>query len=138
MFNAGLNDSSVILKDADGHALMAHKMYDMKIMEGNNILPGSIEAICSGWTNTTVLTSLKANLKKMASDTNPWLNFYISFSPAESIVDTDCPICVLYGEKDIQVRPELNILKRNESNRKRQLRTKSSIPTCPNRSDIGI
>ncbi|WP_368661585.1 alpha/beta hydrolase, partial [Bacteroides acidifaciens] len=56
-----------------------------------------------------VHTSLKANLKKIAADNNPWLNYYVSFSPAESIADTDCPVFVLYGEKDIQVRPELNM-----------------------------
>ena len=47
--------------------------------------------------------------EKIAADNNPWLNFYIGFSPAESIADTDCPVFALYGEKDIQVRPELNM-----------------------------
>ena len=69
----------------------------------------NIEAICANWVNTPVHTSLKANLKKIAADNNPWLNYYICFSPAESIADTDCPVFVLYGEKDIQVRPELNM-----------------------------
>lgn len=86
-----------------------HKMYELKIMKGNSVASDSIEAICSDWGNTPVHASLKANLKKIASDSNPWLNFYIGFSPAESIAKTDCPIFVLYGEKDIQVRPELNI-----------------------------
>lgn len=49
------------------------------------------------------------NLKKIASDTNPWVNFYIGFSPAESISTTCCPVFVLYGERDIQVKPELNM-----------------------------
>lgn len=86
-----------------------HKMYELKIIKGNSVASDSIEAICSDWGNTPVHASLKANLKKIASDSNPWLNFYIGFSPAESIAKTDCPIFVLYGEKDIQVRPELNI-----------------------------
>lgn len=85
------------------------KMYELKIREGNNMAVGNIEAICANWKNTPVHTSLKANLKKIAADNNPWLNFYIGFSPAESIADTDCPVFVLYGEKDIQVRPELNM-----------------------------
>ena len=86
-----------------------HKMYELKIIKGNSVASDSIEAIYSDWGNTPVHASLKANLKKIASDSNPWLNFYIGFSPAESIAKTDCPIFVLYGEKDIQVRPELNI-----------------------------
>lgn len=86
-----------------------HKMYELKISEGNNMAVENIEAICANWVNTPVHTSLKANLKKIAADNNPWLNYYICFSPAESIADTDCPVFVLYGEKDIQVRPELNM-----------------------------
>lgn len=86
-----------------------HKMYELKIIKGHSVASDSIEAIYSDWGNTPVHASLKANLKKIASDSNPWLNFYIGFSPAESIAKTDCPIFVLYGEKDIQVRPELNI-----------------------------
>ena len=85
------------------------KMYELKIREGNNMAVGNIEAICANWKNTPVHTSLKANLKKIAADNNPWLNFYIGFSPSESIADTDCPVFALYGEKDIQVRPELNM-----------------------------
>lgn len=86
-----------------------HKIYELRIMKGNSIASDCIEAICSKWGNTPVHASLKANLEKIASDFNPWLNFYIGFSPAESIANTDCPIFVLYGEKDIQVRPELNM-----------------------------
>ena len=86
-----------------------HKMYELKIRNGNNMAVDNIEAICANWGNTPVQASLKANLKKIAADNNPWLNYYVSFSPAESIADTDCPVFVLYGEKDIQVRPELNM-----------------------------
>lgn len=86
-----------------------HKIYELRIMKGNSIASDYIEAICSKWGNTPVHASLKANLEKIASDSNPWLNFYIGFSPAESIANTNCPIFVLYGEKDIQVRPELNM-----------------------------
>ncbi len=85
------------------------KMYELKIREGNNMTVDSIEAICANWGNTPVYTSLKSNLTKIASDTNRWLNYYIGFAPAESIANTDCPIFVLYGEKDIQIRPELNM-----------------------------
>ena len=85
------------------------KMYELKIREGNNMTVDSIEAICANWGNTPVYTSLKSNLTKIASDTNRWLNYYIGFAPVESIANTDCPIFVLYGEKDIQIRPELNM-----------------------------
>ncbi|MCM1311915.1 MAG: alpha/beta hydrolase [Bacteroides sp.] len=86
-----------------------YKMYDLKITKGNNTATDSIDAICKKWNNTHAHTSLKTNLKSISSDTNPWLNFYIRFSPAKSISATHCPVFVLYGEKDIQVRPELNM-----------------------------
>ena len=91
------------------YAEALHKMYELKITKGDSVAVGNIEAICANWENTPVHTSLKSNLTKIASDTNRWLNYYISFSPAESIADTDCPVFVLYGEKDIQVSPELNM-----------------------------
>lgn len=86
-----------------------HNVYDLKITKGNEVAIESIEAICKNWSNTSVYTALMSNLKKIASDTNPWLNFYIGFSPAESISTTRCPVFVLYGERDIQVKPELNM-----------------------------
>ena len=88
---------------------------------------GNIEAICANWKNTPVHTSLKANLKKIAADNNPWLNFYIGFSPAESIADTDCPVFALYGEKDITSSPGTeyasNATTRPESDRETLSRT---------------
>lgn len=86
-----------------------HNIYDLKITKGNDVAIESIEAVCKNWSNTPVHTALMSNLKKIASDTNPWLNFYIGFSPAESISTTRCPVFVLYGERDIQVKPELNM-----------------------------
>lgn len=88
-----------------------HNIYDLKITKGNDVAIESIEAVCKSWSNTPFHTALMPNLKKIASDTNPWLNFYIGFSPAESISTTRCPVFVLYGERDIQVKPELNMQK---------------------------
>ena len=86
-----------------------HNIYDLKITQDDEIAIDSIDAICKNWSNTPIHTALMSNLKKIASDTNPWLNFYIGFSPAESILTTRCPVFVLYGERDIQVKPKLNM-----------------------------
>ena len=86
-----------------------HNIYDLKITKSNEVPIDSIEALCKNWSNTPAHTALMVNLKKIASDTNPWLNFYIGFSPAESILTTRCPVFVLYGERDIQVKPKLNM-----------------------------
>lgn len=46
----------------------------------------NIEAICANWVNTPVHTSLKANLKKIAADNNPWLNYYICFHRRKALL----------------------------------------------------
>ena len=86
-----------------------HKMYELKITRVIVWLLAILRLYVQIGRIHQFTSSLKSNLTKIASDTNRWLNYYISFSPTESIADTDCPIFVLYGEKDIQVRPELNM-----------------------------
>lgn len=86
-----------------------HKLYAVKIARGNDAAVKSLDTICSGMGNTPVHASLKNNLQKIAGENSPWLAGFIGFSPAESIASTKCPTLVLYGEKDIQIRPELNM-----------------------------
>lgn len=85
------------------------KMYDGMIAEGWEKGAGRIDLLCAEWPATPVYASLKANLKKIAATGNPWLEYFIGFSPAANISRTKCPAFVLYGEKDIQVRPSLHM-----------------------------
>ncbi|WP_390599803.1 alpha/beta hydrolase family protein [Bacteroides sp. f07] len=87
------------------------KLYRMKAIDESIIPTNLVDTICADWQHNQVYASLKSNLEKMASDTNPWLNYYIRFTPSQYIATTACPIFVLYGERDIQVRPELNMPK---------------------------
>ena len=52
---------------------------------------------------------MKANLQLIAKSSSPYLEYFVKYSPAKVISATKCPMFILYGEKDIQVRPELNM-----------------------------
>ena len=41
---------------------------------------------------------------------NPWLNFFATYSPAQAIECTTCPVLALAGERDTQVDPLTNSL----------------------------
>lgn len=89
------------------YAEALRKVYALKMEKGEAF--DRVEAICAGWETTPVHVALKENLKKIAGEPNTWMGYFIGFSPAGSIAATDCPAFVLYGEKDIQIRPDLNM-----------------------------
>lgn len=91
-------------------------VYDIKIASGNEAASEVLDSLCASWPSTSVYARLKANLKNIASDRNPWLNYFIKYSPAESIMETKCPALALYGEKDLQVRPSLNAVEMRRLN----------------------
>lgn len=91
------------------YAEALRKVYALKMEKGDGEAFDRVEAICAGWETTPVHAALKENLKKIAGEPNPWIGYFIGFSPAGSIAATDCPAFVLYGEKDIQIRPDLNM-----------------------------
>jgi uncharacterized protein len=39
---------------------------------------------------------------------NPWLKFFLSYSPASALEHVSCPVLALYGENDLQVIPQQN------------------------------
>ncbi|MCH5234616.1 MAG: alpha/beta fold hydrolase [Muribaculaceae bacterium] len=56
-----------------------------------------------------VLAPLAKNLRDNFSDLAPWLKYFINYNPIEDIKNISIPILMLYGEKDIQVPPALNV-----------------------------
>lgn len=69
----------------------------------------TIDTLCSGWPVNPIYTQLKTNLQLIAKSSSPYLEYFVKYSPAKVISATKCPMFILYGEKDIQVRPELNM-----------------------------
>lgn len=91
------------------YAEALRKVYVLKMTKGDGAAADGVEGICAEWETTPVRAALKENLKKIAGEPNPWIGYFIGFSPAERIAATGCPAFVLYGEKDFQIRPELNM-----------------------------
>jgi len=41
--------------------------------------------------------------------TSPWFRFFLSYDPLPDLKRTKCPVLALYGEKDLQVSPKINL-----------------------------
>ena len=41
--------------------------------------------------------------------TSPWFRFFLDYDPLPSLQKTTCPVLVLYGQKDLQVPPKVNM-----------------------------
>jgi pimeloyl-ACP methyl ester carboxylesterase len=50
----------------------------------------------------------KAMPAGVAQNQNPWMKFFVGFDPAVTLAQVKCPVFALFGEKDTQVRPDLN------------------------------
>jgi uncharacterized protein len=50
--------------------------------------------------------ALEAQLQMM---TSPWFRFFLSYDPVPDLKKTKCPVLALYGEKDLQVPPKINL-----------------------------
>lgn len=85
------------------------KMYGNFGKTDKDNLKTAIDTICSQWPNNPIYSSLKANLKHIVDLSNPHLEYFVGHSPAQSIADTKCPALVMYGERDMQVSPALNM-----------------------------
>ena len=86
------------------------KMYGRFGKSSNAAIAAYVDTICREWpADNPVYAPLKANLKQIAASANPWLRYFVGMSPAKYIATAKCPAFVLYGEKDIQVSPGLNM-----------------------------
>jgi len=50
--------------------------------------------------------ALEAQLHMM---TSPWFRFFLSYDPLPDLKRTKCPVLAIYGEKDLQVPPKINL-----------------------------
>lgn len=41
--------------------------------------------------------------------TSPWFRFYLTYDPIPDLKKTKCPVLALYGEKDLQIPPKINM-----------------------------
>lgn len=50
----------------------------------------------------------KAMPAQLAQNQSAWIRFFVGFDPAPVLAQVKCPVLVLFGAKDTQVRPDLN------------------------------
>jgi uncharacterized protein len=50
--------------------------------------------------------ALDAQLRMM---TSPWFRYFLAYDPMPDLKKTKCPVLALYGEKDLQVPPKINL-----------------------------
>lgn len=51
----------------------------------------------------------KAAVKHLSMQSNPWMKYYLEYDPAAALGSLKIPAFIVYGEKDMQVPPALNI-----------------------------
>lgn len=56
-----------------------------------------------------VLAPLAKNLRDNFSNPDPWVKYFINYDPLPDIKNITVPVFMLYGEKDTQVPPALNV-----------------------------
>jgi len=50
----------------------------------------------------------QAAAAQIAAARSPWFKFFLDYDPAPALARVACPMLALFGEKDVQVPPELN------------------------------
>ena len=60
----------------------------------------------SGLDSALPPAALESQLRMM---TSPWFRFFLDYDPIPNLQKVKCPVLVLYGEKDLQVPPNINL-----------------------------
>jgi len=69
----------------------------------NNAISESLSKVSNGTLDNNQIKNVINEL------TNPWIYYFIKYSPREAILNIHVPILALNGEKDLQVLPDLNL-----------------------------
>ncbi len=73
--------------------------------------PGLIKDIYPEYDSSLVTRQLSASITAVLTDTtkDAWLDFYLSYDPAHDLRAVKIPAFLIFGEKDLQVPPSLNV-----------------------------
>jgi hypothetical protein len=100
----GLNDAQVLASlnfDKQAYELVEKEQDSAKVKETLKTLVKE-----SGLDAALPSAALEAQLHMM---TSPWFRFFLSYDPLPDLKKTKCPVLALYGEKDLQVPPKINL-----------------------------
>jgi uncharacterized protein len=100
----GLSDAQVLASlnfDKQAYDLLQKEQDSAVVTEK---LKGLVKE--SGMDTALPPPALEAQLHMM---TSPWFRFFLSYDPLPDLKKTKCPVLALYGEKDLQVPPKINL-----------------------------
>ena len=75
---------------------------------GITISDDVFEGFYPGWTQKPVYKELAESVERNWKNPSPWMDYFISYSPADDLRNVKAPLLIIYGEKDTQVPPEMN------------------------------
>lgn len=106
LVNAGIPDDV-----ADNFASALGAAFKLKI-EGQNTPLGDsqLEGIYPSWNDSELTRQLTDQIRRLfdAETSNPWLDYFMSYSPADDMRALRMPALIIYGGKDTQVPAKLN------------------------------
>jgi pimeloyl-ACP methyl ester carboxylesterase len=72
------------------------------------VLIGKLQALVkqSGLDTQLPAAALEPQLRMM---TSPWFHYFLDYDPLPNLRNLKCPVLALYGEKDLQVPPKINL-----------------------------
>lgn len=93
----------------DDYQTALSKILQYRIDNPGCVIPEEIWAeICPEWGNKLFYKELLSNLKNGFGSPLKWLDYFIAYSPSQTIKSVNIPALLLYGEKDTQVNSKLN------------------------------
>lgn len=104
-----LKQSGIADANAHAYATALLDIYAARTSADTTAIREAIDRNTAGWDSIPTLARLKTNLHRIVTMSSPWLDYFASYSPAHDITATRCPALALYGGKDTQVTPELNM-----------------------------
>jgi len=87
------------IKNENDTSIVNQKVYDMLAAEFDNQKD----------TNKLSEKQLKTQINRQINIlTSPWFRFFLSYNPAKTLENLNCPVLALFGKKDLQVPAEIN------------------------------
>ncbi|HTZ47064.1 MAG TPA: alpha/beta hydrolase [Verrucomicrobiae bacterium] len=100
----GLSDAQVLASlnfDKEAYDLLQKEDDSQALMEKLKALVKE-----SGLDTALPPAALESQLHMMMS---PWFRYFLSYDPLPDLKKTKCPVLALYGQKDLQVPPKINV-----------------------------
>lgn len=108
LMKSGINEETATQFEKAIEKAFAYKLAHTRLSEVSDSL---LDAIYPQHSLTPVTRQLAASIKNTltAPSTNPWMLYFLAYDPKADMEKIKVPALIIYGEKDRQVPPSLNI-----------------------------